>query len=216
MKDHYLDAERSRAPLPVSVAEILTRVPDVDLEDGPRTLTTGAVAKAFGSKIDLLEAVAAALIDPENVIGALGEQVAQLRRQGIKAQVTREALASMDLKNMAISLALTRHWFAAHSQAANPHIAEQVRRVYQGFDELLAPLYAEIGRIEGRRPVDGMTWRHVANAFTAWTEGLALRYHYGHDGERETPWQDLQELMPLMVRGADSLWRGLTCYVEME
>ncbi len=85
-----------------------------------------------------------------------------------------------------------------------------LRRVYEGFDDLLIPVYEKIGRGEGRQPRHRLGWAHVAAAMTEWTEGLAMRYHYEKDGERQTPWQPADDGMDFVIAGADALWYGLT------
>ena len=212
MTDHYLASDRTRPPLPITVSEVLQRVQEqaVDAEGAPQELTTGAVTAAFGSRVALLEAIAAELIAPETIMGELKSFITQLREEIDDPDDARRGIAAHDLLNMTGSLALTRHWFAAHSQAANPEIARQLRAVYEGFDELLVPVYQLIGAKSRRRPRPGLTWRHVAAAFTAWTEGLTMRFAYESDGNREAPWQSFEEGEPFFMAGAEALWVGLT------
>lgn len=212
MMDHYLSSDRTRPPLPVKVSEVLQKVREQAIEShgGFQELTTGAVTAAFGSRVALLEAIAAELIAPDVIMGELKTFIAGLRANIDDPDEARRQIAAHDLLNMTGSLALTRHWFAAHSQAANPEIARQLRRVYEGFDELLIPVYQLIGAKSGRRPRPGLTWRHIAAAFTAWTEGLTMRFCYEHDGVREAPWQSFEDGQPFFMAGAEALWSGLT------
>jgi hypothetical protein len=143
-------------------------------------------------------------------MGELKAFITDLRDNIADPDGARREIAVHDLLNMTGSLALTRHWFAAHSQAANPEIARQLRAVYEGFDELLAPVYQLIGARSRRRPRPSLTWRHVAAALTAWTEGLALRFAYEQDYAREAPWQSYEEGEPFFLAGAEALWVGLT------
>ena len=212
MTDHYLADDRTRPPLPIKVSEVLRRVRErsTDSEGPPQELTTGAVTAAFGSRVAFLETVAAELIAPEALMGELKGFITQLRDNLGDPEEARREIAAHDILNMAGSLALTRHWFAAHSQAANPEIARQLRRVYEGFDELLVPVYQLIGAKSGRRPRPGLTWRHIAAALTAWTEGLTMRFAYEPDGGREAPWQSFEEGQPFFMAGAEALWLGMT------
>lgn len=212
MTDHYLASDRTRPPLPITVSEVLQRVhePAADGGEARQELTTGAVTAAFGSRVALLEAIAVEIIAPDVIMGELKAFITRLREEIDNPDEARHEIAAHDLLNMTGSLALTRHWFAAHSQAANPEIARQLRAVYEGLDELLVPVYQLIGAKSRRQPRSGLTWRHVAAAFTAWTEGLTMRFAYQTDGSREAPWQSFEEAQPFFMAGAEALWVGLT------
>lgn len=211
LKKHYLDSSRARSPLPITVSEVLRELRSSPAPgEEPIELTTGAVAAAFGSKVGFLERIAEELISPSEVVGGLLSSASQLRDLLGDPDQVRRALVLGDLDNTSGTVATTRHWFGAHSQAANPAIADQLRQVYEGVDEALVPLYAAIGEAEGRRPREGFEWQHISAAMTAWLEGFAMRHHYLPDGQKEAPWQTASDAANFLVTGADGLWRSLT------
>jgi len=209
LRRHYTAdrSEASRAPVPISVAEILVATRELT---GGRELTTGAVAHAFETKANLLSQVAASLIAADTVIGDLRDEVARLKTlHACDGPGLRAALVDSDIRNMSKDVAELRHWFASHSEVADPQVLAQLLAVYEAFDELLVDLYAEVGEWEGRKPAEGLAWVDVAAALTALTEGVVLRLHLPEPAQ-QFRWLKDGSSPSIAVLAANGIWMACT------
>jgi hypothetical protein len=81
-------------------------------------------------------------------------------------------------------------------------LAELTASIYQVFDDELIPVYCRLAEAQGRRLADGVEWADLAAAFSAVSEGLALRHLADEPSRART--------LDWAVQARRALWAGMT------
>ncbi|GAB96131.1 AcrR family transcriptional regulator [Kineosphaera limosa] len=173
-------ADERAAGLPwldVRVSDIVDEANERLRTLGQPAITVSFITKHYGTKDEFLDLAIAsylgpsvtdaqALVDEMEVSLAAGQAPREVRRQA----------AERDLEGMVTGDApWTRIWLAMHSSSARQDIRAVLGRVYDEFDRVMIPLYEKELASRGRVMRHGLSTIDLAAAFTALTEGLAMR-----------------------------------------